>query len=93
MTDQEWFALRERKRALCKNGDLACGENMVPHTIGKDGVPWGFVSRQYVERLDEICDRPGFKESVELAKKTLNEPFEYDEEGWPVFGEDNDLLE
>lgn len=71
MTDKEWEEMREKRRKLCKDGNLKCGPNMIPYTIGRDGVPWTWYSRRWVEQAQAICNDPKFQKSVAIAKKAL----------------------
>jgi hypothetical protein len=72
MTDEEWEETRDRWKKKVKDGDLMCDGNMIPFAVSlKTQEPWMWVSREYLENAQKICDDPKFKESVAEAMKSL----------------------
>jgi hypothetical protein len=72
MTDTEWMEIRERWRLKCKDGNLDCADDMVPFLVDrKSGVPYGWVSRQHIESVQEVTSDPKFKLSVAKSRELL----------------------
>ncbi len=57
MTDEEWIKLRDTWKTKVKDNDLRCNDNMIPHTLDVQGVPWTWVSRAYVERMQKLYEQ------------------------------------
>lgn len=69
MTDLEWEQERDKRRKLCKDGDLRCSNNYVPFIWNNSKIPTSFIQREYLESCKEVEKNPEYQ----LQKKKLDE--------------------